>query len=303
MKCIICENENSFTPLFPLYCKTENYLCLNCGLVFIPQEREFTREYYTKDGYFKKSPNLSLKKEFISPSFLVAQARKRFKLMLPLLSGITFQNKSVLDVGCGYGELLYYFKRKFNSKTIGIEPSSETAKLGASFYNVKIISKVLEEFKSYEKFDIILCNHTLEHVSDPVQFLLMLKSLLKPEGYLYIEVPNILKPTGGFSLNKFLYHEHLQTFSAYNINLLFNKVGLFTHEYSDKDFLRFVVRQSNGNGSKHLTKIDSQHIIVFLEKYRREYTFTSFIKVYFNKFKYLLFLIYYKINKDYKYYK
>src|SRR3989338_2537099 len=106
MKCLVCGNIKKFLSLKPKICKSNNYLCLGCGLVFIPKERSY-QEYYKEDGYFKKSPNLSLKKELISRSLLIKQAEEWIESLLCLFK-INFHNKLVLEVGCAYGEILYY---------------------------------------------------------------------------------------------------------------------------------------------------------------------------------------------------
>lgn len=40
-----------------------------------------------------------------------------------------------------------------------------------------------------EGFDLILCNHVFEHLSKPAEILKIIKDLMNPNGYLYIEVP------------------------------------------------------------------------------------------------------------------
>jgi 2-polyprenyl-3-methyl-5-hydroxy-6-metoxy-1,4-benzoquinol methylase len=258
------------------------------------------KDYYKNDGYFKKSPNLSLRKELTSRYMLIKQAKKRIKLMERVAPEITYKDKRILDVGCGYGELLYVFKKQFNSSVQGLEPSKETASLGTKMFNIPIDDLLLEEFISDEKFDIILCNHTLEHVRDPAEFLSELSALLKPDGYLYIEVPNIMSPTGGFSLNKFLYNEHLQTFSSYNLNELLKRVGLHTIEYSDDNFLRFFISSKDLPKKSTPVKISSNGILDFLENYSNDYFWLNTLLVYVEKLKYLLELTYYKISKDRK---
>ena len=298
MKCFVCGNSKNFFLLNPELCKTNNYLCLNCGLVFIPKDKSY-QKYYKQGGYFKESPNLSLRKELISRSLLISQAENYVKSLLCLYI-INFYNKSVLDVGCAYGEILYYLKNKYHCKVLGIEPSKETAHLGEKMFNISITQNILEEFHTKEKFDIIICRHTLEHVDNPLLFLKKIGILLKEKGLLYLEVPNILKPSGGFSLDKFLYEEHLQTFSAYSLFKLLEISKLYTYEYSDYDFLKFFCGTQKKNRKK-ISIINSNEIICFLQKYKKCYNFFNYLNVYVNKFKYLLKLIYFKGYDIFKY--
>ena len=43
--------------------------------------------------------------------------------------------------------------------------------------------------KKGSAWDVILCRHVLEHSYDPIEMLLELKGLLRPKGFLLIEVP------------------------------------------------------------------------------------------------------------------
>ncbi|MCK5664178.1 MAG: methyltransferase domain-containing protein, partial [Thiotrichaceae bacterium] len=44
---------------------------------------------------------------------------------------------------------------------------------------------------SVEKFDVITLSHVIEHVHQPVEVLKYCYSLLKPDGFLWLETPNI----------------------------------------------------------------------------------------------------------------
>lgn len=292
MKCLICKNNKDFRLLKSLFCDSNNYLCLKCGLVFIPRRSKSTQQYYKRDGYFKKSPNISYRKILFSKSLFVEISRRRVESARDILP-VDFENMRVLDIGCGYGEIIYYLKQKYNSKVVGIEASPETAEYGNKIFNVPIEPLLLEEFKSREKFDVILCSHILEHVSDPNLFLQKIKTLLTKNGLLYIEVPNILKPTGKFDLNTFLYSEHLQTFSAYNLYILLLSNKLNVVAYSDRNFLKFWC-QTDKKGTKMKT-ISSFSILEFLKVYKDKYNFLNYVAVYKQKISYGLKLLFYKI--------
>ncbi len=214
------------------------------------------------------------------------------------LLGSTPNRLSVLDIGCGYGENLYSFKRDFGCKVFGLEPSDMTAQIGKSFFNIDISSSLLEDYDfKGNKFDLIICNHVLEHVTDPLSFLIKIKPLLTHEGLLYLEVPNIFKPSGGYSLNSFLYYEHLQTFSSYSLSLLLKKAGFYIKNYSDKSFLSFVVSTNSKYSNVQQPDIPdtSGETIKFLQEYKSNFSVLSYFKIYLNKFIYLLKLLYFKI--------
>lgn len=292
MKCFICSNENKFIKLFPSLCSTHNYLCQNCGLVFIP-ERKGSKNYYKKDGYYKKSPNKGLRKIMVSKGLLTKLGIDRLK-EIDSRFNISWENKSVLDVGCGYGHLLYAIEKKYGCKVKGLEPSPEVAKIGKGFFGIEIVPEVLEKFSTDEKFDIVLCNHTLEHVDDPPAFLELLKKLIPDDGAIYIEVPNIMKPSGGYNLETFLYQEHLQTFSERNLEILFNNCGLGVINYNNDNFLRFFVQKEKNLLIKTAPQSANQ-VYKFLREYKNNYNIFNSLNVYFKKLLYLLKVIRYKV--------
>jgi len=293
MKCFVCGNIEKFTPLFPKFCSAKNYLCNSCGLVFIPRGgKPSVREYYKDDGYFKKSPNLGFRKIFFSKSLFTKLAEERIAEMKKVLADVDLKGK-ILDVGCGYGHILYVLKKHYGCEVLGIEPSQEAAKAGEEAFGIPIKPVLLEEFNFDSKFDLVLCSHTLEHVEDPLAFLNHIRNLLKDDGFLYLEVPNILRPTGGFSLEKFLYPEHLQTFSAYNLNELLKKCSFSTVSYDDKNFLRFVCAKQEVN-QLGVAKVSSGEILEFLEGYKRTYGLREHFRVYLHKFIYLLKILRYR---------
>lgn len=284
MKCFICSNKKNFKKITPAICKAENFLCLNCGLVFIPSRSKKIQEYYKQNGYFKQSLNISYRKIFTSKRLLQLTAKRKVTSALKVLA-VNLNGKKIMDVGCGYGEVLYYFRKKFNCKVNGLEASPETVKEGVKIFSVPIRAKLLEEFKPKEKYDLVWCSHILEHVWDPNTLINKVKELVSKDGLIYIEVPNVLKPSGGFDLDTFFYNEHLQTFSAYNLYLLLKKHNLNVTAFSDNDFLRFWGRISGKNDTKP-NQITSQEILDFLIRYKKNYNLLNYALVYSKKLFY-----------------
>ena len=75
-----------------------------------------------------------------------------------------------------------------------------------------------------KKFDFITLNKVLEHIADPLKFLIEVKKKLKKNGILYIEVPS----SSAASIGKFreeFFIEHFHVFSKNSIELLANLVN------------------------------------------------------------------------------
>jgi 2-polyprenyl-3-methyl-5-hydroxy-6-metoxy-1,4-benzoquinol methylase len=56
--------------------------------------------------------------------------------------------------------------------------------------NVTFVEALFEEFSSAARYDAVFASYILEHVADPVAVMRMARSVLKPEGLLFVVVPN-----------------------------------------------------------------------------------------------------------------
>lgn len=97
----------------------------------------------------------------------------------------------VLDVGCGDGEFLEYF-RDHHATAVGCgldlsAPAVEKCR-GKGF---EAWCQSLEEFEvpAGPRFDLITSFHCLEHVADPRSFVSRLFEFLAPSGHLYLSTP------------------------------------------------------------------------------------------------------------------
>lgn len=101
------------------------------------------------------------------------------------------RGKRVLDVGCAGGAFLAA-AREFGFEPSGVEPSHWMAALGRRAYNLDIRDGILEPGMFAEhSFDVITLWDVIEHLPDPHATLTLIGSLLKPEGYLLVNYPDI----------------------------------------------------------------------------------------------------------------
>lgn len=109
-----------------------------------------------------------------------------FQKRYNIISRFTENPRTVLDIGCSNGIFLDLYK---NCETWGVEPS-ENYKIAESKGH-KIINTTFEKANlPQDYFDLIIMNHTLEHVKDAEIVLSKIYRLLKKEGILFIDVPN-----------------------------------------------------------------------------------------------------------------
>lgn len=96
----------------------------------------------------------------------------------------------LLDIGCGNGSFLRSFGgyRPIWNLT-GLELDDRNKSMIEQIPNVKFCSDSLENLD--EKYDLIILVHALEHIIHPVSFLNVVATKLKPNGLLFIEVPDL----------------------------------------------------------------------------------------------------------------
>src|SRR5205807_2082657 len=96
---------------------------------------------------------------------------------------------TLLDVGCGSGEVLRVAERRGWTAT-GVEPVAESAKI-AQQRGLDVREALLDDAGLPEhSFDVVTAFHVLEHMPDGVGFLRMLARYARPGGLVVVEVPN-----------------------------------------------------------------------------------------------------------------
>lgn len=101
---------------------------------------------------------------------------------------LTKGNGRLLEIGCNEGKNLQYYSRN-GYDTYGLEinriAASEAEKKGYKIFKIDI-----KELSKKEYFDIIVIPNVIEHVPNPIQLLTEIKLHLKPQGELWISLPN-----------------------------------------------------------------------------------------------------------------
>jgi SAM-dependent methyltransferase len=96
----------------------------------------------------------------------------------------------VLDVGCGQGVALAPFQQRGCIATGVTLNDTDVAVCRAQGFDVHKMDQSFLEFKD-SSFDLVWARHVVEHSIMPYYTLTEFRRVLRPEGFLYLEVPAI----------------------------------------------------------------------------------------------------------------
>lgn len=162
--------------------------CKRCGLgtlnycISSAERRQFYSAQYFEDG------------EWSSPSIRGSYRERAFRIKSAFQSTIrylkVFKNSGrFLEIGCAGGAALACAKENGYEVT-GVEINKTIANWGKYFFNVNILIGTVEE-QNFPKhfFDVIYTGDLIEHLMNPVQFLLQIHRIMKKDGILAVSYP------------------------------------------------------------------------------------------------------------------
>ncbi len=140
-----------------------------------------------------------------------------------LIPGI--RNKSLLDVGSGYGLLLQAAARCYGMRTAGVELSRAERDYAREKLGVMTYEDMLA-LPEHQRFDVVTAFEVIEHVREPVSFVKALLERVDVGGHLIIATDNfesevVKRLSTGFP--KWIPHEHICYFSPGTLESLFGR--------------------------------------------------------------------------------
>jgi 2-polyprenyl-3-methyl-5-hydroxy-6-metoxy-1,4-benzoquinol methylase len=266
------------------------YRCSGCGCVYLnPQPTSETlplayRNYYTHVA--ELAPSLArpgaLFRRMIGNSIRNREFRGKFKPAMPfgwvMAALLKSQARSVcmegrglgkcreagtlLDVGCGNGKFLE-FARALGWRGYGIELDAEAREV-VKKKGFDLIGKQVEDVTGrYDGFfDVITLSHVIEHVYDPVGLLRTCRELLKPDGFIWLETPNIdsegYRRFGQFWRGLEI-PRHLVVFGARSLRLAMSRAGLKRIEFlTPRDVTSTMFSLSMGMREGRIVEVQSE---------------------------------------------
>lgn len=208
------------------------YKCSFCGLgILDPRPRKDCLSLLYKKEYFASQYDSGVEPD--SPEFerwmdLLEHRRRFFKRLK--------RKGKLLDIGCGNGYFLALCRR-LGYQVQGIDVSSWAAQYASSRLGLDVAASEIGDLKfSPESFDIITMWHTLEHTEKPMEIVLRMKSWLKRDGILVIEVPNYEGTDALHERDQWIGWQipyHLYHFTPHALTMLLEKCGFQIVKFKD----------------------------------------------------------------------
>ena len=142
---------------------------------------------------------------------------------------VSLEQKNVLEIGCGNGDLLKYIAEHASVKHItGIEYWTDKEEAGNN-YSIQKGNAECMDFGD-NSFDAIYSFHTFEHIGDIAKALLEIKRILKPYGKFYTQFNPIWTSIAG---------HHYGSKNAYSWNReLIKRIPPWGHLYMNEDEMK-----------------------------------------------------------------
>jgi 2-polyprenyl-3-methyl-5-hydroxy-6-metoxy-1,4-benzoquinol methylase len=252
MTCPLCGSESTTVISEHLREGPGNVLlCASCDIAFLEDRTKDWSEYYKQEYWATHGPDLqratSYKENFET---YVRYQQSRLDALAPYFG----PEKRLLEIGCASGQFLFHARDRV-AEAVGVDLDEGATQLAREMTGCRTISQPLEETDvEKESFDIVCAFQTLEHVPEPVAFIEMLGSYLKPGGVIAIEVPNLYDPLislyDNAAYKKFYYHgEHVFYFSKRSLETVMTRAGFdcstsFTQDYNFTNHLNWVHKQA-----------------------------------------------------------
>lgn len=204
MRCKICNNiENNEKILVRemMYDGKESFeynYCKLCGTLSLIERPKCLQRYYDKEyysfntSYWEDDSHFRIDEILLSPWVsggggvkraieFITRRPKQLKYI-----GMNSRTKecAILDIGCGNGDFLKYLVKHGYKNVHGIDPYVEGE---TDLVSKKNIFQLQQDTK--EKFDIILMNHSFEHMDNPKLVLKAAKEMLNNNGVIIMRIP------------------------------------------------------------------------------------------------------------------
>lgn len=167
--------------------------------------------YYASKYYQEGQGSYELQYTADELAFFRAKLEQRWHALGSVLPQGAATPLSLLDVGCGEGYALAYFREKgwrvrgFDFSSAGLESKNPSCR--DVLVTGDVFALLQAEIASGRRHDVVWLQNVLEHVLDPVDLLRSLRQLVTPSGVAVVTVPNDCSIVQGAAMQ----HGHIES--------------------------------------------------------------------------------------------
>ncbi len=148
------------------------------------------------------------------------------KLARTLVARHGLQGKDLIEIGCGKGEFLRLLCSLGGNKGLGYDPGySEERGESQGNTGFRVVRDFFSDRYTEQNADFVACKMTLEHITTPHDFLRSAVQTVRPEGTIFIQVPESLRIVRDCAFED-IYYEHCSYFTAGSLGRVFQRLGL-----------------------------------------------------------------------------
>ncbi len=229
--CPLCDAQDDYElatvgyPGIPV----RNVICKGCGLVRINPRmtKKGYDDFYMEDFFEYLNPYgrphyVNTIEKTTDDTFKTEAEKYTIPFVIPYVK----EGGKVLDIGAGFGQILYLLRKLKHVSIYGIEPDPYSRQVAKEKIGIELSADTIEEFlaKNTEKYDYIHLEQVFEHLLDPLVLLKGIANMLTPEGVLYIGVPG----TYNYAVapDRFFELAHTYGYTPATLRLFAEKAGL-----------------------------------------------------------------------------
>jgi len=136
--------------------------------------------------------------------------------------------KDLIDIGSNRGDFIHWVKKIAPSVNIdAIEPDVLIVESYSKLNNVSVYQNKFEDYEVQDnKYDLVYCVHTLEHVNSASKMLTKIYNCLKDGGTLILDVPNIELLKYEYNIEEFFIDKHTFHFNKELLISFIELIGL-----------------------------------------------------------------------------
>ena len=162
--------------------------CDECGLVYLnprPTREEIAQYYPEEYDQFNPAAENELS--------LIARWDRRYGLRKRCRAILDFKSSGrLLDIGCATGDFIYTMQRYHGWDVYGVEISPIAARYAREHLGLDVVTGTLEEAQwPAGFFDVVTLWNVFEHLFDPRGSLREIHRILKGNGLLIMNTPNL----------------------------------------------------------------------------------------------------------------